>query len=487
MTTSFDEMIQKTSQLIPWVIRPNLKHAALIKHLPNLITLYHDDTNNGAQRIWYKQTDQEIAAQQQQQQQQFNSSTNKLQTNVSRKRSRAEITPRTPRTRFRSPSIRTNLMNKPIVRKESRWTSERDRNGYCVEEEEPEESFHEELGFDFVLHLMEEEMFDGGRRLNMAASIISLHLQSCLATARKKLKEKNNRKNRKIETVMEQEQEKIIETKKKIKVKKKEKKKDKETKEKKNIDTKIILKKKSPTISIPKKKKFKKNSPSRATETKKKKVKKINKKKKSSIESKDKKKNVSPKMKDSMQPVGIDLKYILHDAGVEVEVDVAHSNDPKIILVNTKNIEKTNNNTQSIEEQVEKVEKIEENTKEAWHDPTSTIENLNDSINAADLLELTSDNNLLTTNSSTTSTSITTAFNNTPQEQQNTIIEEFTETKQKQQQQQQQLEDPFSSPSLASPTPLTTPRLQHVQSNSFLFSTVSKYKKDERCSAKCSW
>ena len=58
-------------------------------------------------------------------------------------------------------------------------------------------------------------MFDGGRRLNMAASIISLHLQSCLATARKKLKEKNNRKtNRKIETVMEQEEEKIIETKK---------------------------------------------------------------------------------------------------------------------------------------------------------------------------------------------------------------------------------------------------------------------------------
>ena len=133
MTTSFDEMIQKTSQLIPWVIRPNLKHAALIKHLPNLITLYHDDTNNGAQRIWYKQTDQEIAAQQQQQQQQqFNSSTNKLQKNVSRKRSRAEITPRTPRTRFRSPSIRTNLMNKPIVRKESRWVSkakERHANG----------------------------------------------------------------------------------------------------------------------------------------------------------------------------------------------------------------------------------------------------------------------------------------------------------------------------------------------------------------------
>lgn len=46
-------------------------------------------------------------------------------------------------------------------------------------EEEQQDSFdfHEDLEWDFVLHLMEEQMFDGGKRLNTSASIIGLHLK----------------------------------------------------------------------------------------------------------------------------------------------------------------------------------------------------------------------------------------------------------------------------------------------------------------------
>ena len=160
MHTNIPEIIEKIQELAPSLLtsNTNINDTELIRHLPSLITLihsqrHHNDQHNGIV-LRYRLNEQE---------------------QIIENEAEAQWLKKHPFKRRMSLRATTST-TLPSTMETSKSNKRKDINGG---EEEQQESFdfHEDLEWDFVLHLMEEQMFDGGKRLNTSASIIGLHLK----------------------------------------------------------------------------------------------------------------------------------------------------------------------------------------------------------------------------------------------------------------------------------------------------------------------
>ena len=161
MHTNVSEIIEKIQELAPSLLtsNTNINDTDLIRHLPSLITLihsqrHHNDQHNGIV-LRYRLNKQE---------------------QIIENEAEAQWLKKHPFKRRMS--LRATTSTAPPLTMETSIVSNKRKDINGGEEEQQESfDFHEDLEWDFVLHLMEEQMFDGGKRLNTSASIIGLHLK----------------------------------------------------------------------------------------------------------------------------------------------------------------------------------------------------------------------------------------------------------------------------------------------------------------------
>ena len=197
MWTNFDEILLRARSLVPKLLSMtsasvSVDDNVLIKCLPEMIELREREEEEEEEEkeesqskirggahsliLGFKETDDEIRVRDERARQRAvavagGDDGDALVKKLKRKRSDKTLS-RTRRER--------------VVEKEKKMEKMEEKE---EKEEEEEKEFHEELGWDFVLHLMEEEMIDGGKKLQRASSIIGIHMIENLMRARKKLKD----------------------------------------------------------------------------------------------------------------------------------------------------------------------------------------------------------------------------------------------------------------------------------------------------------